>query len=200
MKKRIYVSILIGIITIVLSFLIGVYIYKLNNIEKNSTEIGEVDEEILVDDECTRYEELKSINTNSTENKVSPMAKLTLRILYKQCNHVIEKSEKVDGSEIVNLTKEEFQEKYPDWQIQRFTPTEIILYKEVDDFCNEHYKIKENDGNIAVYKINKDGNESLERITDIPISYLTNEDIEKIKNGIIVYSKKELNKTIEDFE
>ena len=197
MKRLIYTSI---IVSLILSFLIGMYIYKIMNIEKNNTQIGQLEEEMLIDDECTQWEELNSIKVSSAENRVSPKAKLTIKILYKQCNHMIETSEEIKDNESINLTQEEFKQKYPDWEIQRFTPTEIIIYKEVDDFCNEHYKIKENDGNIAIYKINKNGNETLEKMTDISIAYLTNEDAEKIEKGITVYSKKELNKTIEDFE
>ena len=197
MKRLIYTSI---IVSLILSFLIGMYIYKIMNLEKNNTQIGQLEEEMLIDDECTQWEELNSIKVSSAENRVSPKAKLTIKILYKQCNHMIETSEEIKDNESINLTQEEFKQKYPDWEIQRFTPTEIIIYKEVDDFCNEHYKIKENDGNIAIYKINKNGNETLEKMTDISIAYLTNEDAEKIEKGITVYSKKELNKTIEDFE
>ena len=43
-------------------------------------------------------------------------------------------------------------------------------------------------------------NEKFLRSTDISSEYLTPEDLEKLKNGIEIYTKKDLNKTIEDFE
>jgi len=36
--------------------------------------------------------------------------------------------------------------------------------------------------------------------TEIKVQYLPEADIKKIQEGIIVYSKKELNKIIEDYE
>lgn len=196
MKKTIYIL----FIALVFGFILGIIFFRINKMKKidNSTLISS--DEKLIDDECTKWEELNSVNANSIENKISPKAKLIIRVLYKQCNHLVEIKEEVNDEGLINLTEEEFQSKYPDWQIQRFSPTEIIIYKEVDDFCDEHYKIKENDGKIAIYKIDKNGKENLEKTTDISISYLTNEDVEKIKNEILVYSKKELNKILEDFE
>ena len=29
----------------------------------------------------------------------------------------------------------ELKEKFSDWEIQKFTPTEIVLYKELNEFC-----------------------------------------------------------------
>ena len=75
-----------------------------------------------------------------------------------------------------------------------------MLYKEIDEFCKEHYVLKEKDGCIAVFNIDENNNEELERITDISIKYLEEEDLARIKEGIFVYTKKELNKTLEDFE
>lgn len=179
-----------------LGFFIGLNLYKKNNQKQNL----DIAEEQLVDDECTMLEELNSIKANSLETKVSPSTNLTIKILYKECNHLVETTEKITDNSLINLTEEEFKEKYKDWEIQKFTSQEIVIYKEVDKFCGEHYKIKENNGYIAVYKIDKNGEESLEKTTDIWANYLAKGDIEKIKNGIIVYSKKELNKTLEDFE
>ncbi len=198
MKKIIPILILLALL---FGFVIGLIIYKANNFDNgNIINVGEKQEETLIDDECTKWEEEQSLNANSIENKVSPKAKLIFKILYKQCNHLKEIKEEINNEELINLTEEEFKRKYPDWQIQRFTPNEIIIYKEINDYCDEHFKIKEENGNITVYKIDKSGKESLEKTTDISISYLENQDIEKLKNGIMVYSKKELNKKLEDFE
>ena len=43
-------------------------------------------------------------------------------------------------------------------------------------------------------------NEKLLKSTEISSEYLTPEDLKKLRTGIEVYTKKELNKTIEDFE
>ena len=79
-------------------------------------------------------------------------------------------------------------------------PNEIVLYKEMDEFCNEHFLLKEEEGYITIYKLDKKNNEKFFQTTEIPTDYLAEEDLEKIRNGIKVYTEKELNKTLEDFE
>lgn len=191
-KKIVIYSILI----IILSFLIGLYVYKNYTIDNNK----EIAEE-LIDDECTKIEEeFSTLKVNAEEIKISPKAKLITQVLYTECNHLVEKTETILDEELINLTKEEFRNKYKEWEIKKFTSSEIIIYKEINDFCNEHYIVKENEGYVAIYKINKNGDEELERVTDILLEYLTNSDIQNIKKGIKVYSKEDLNKTIEDFE
>ena len=58
----------------------------------------------------------------------------------------------------------------------------------------------EKDGEIAIFKLDQNNNQTFLEKTDISTEYLTEKDLENIKRGIIIYSKKELNKTIEDFE
>lgn len=199
MKK--YTIITIIVIGIILGFLTGVYLYKINQIsdKEELTEIAEIE------DECTEIAELNEngkldlIRTNSNDEKTSPNCVLTLKIYYNNCGHLIEKKEDIKETE-VNMTEEELKEKFSEWEIQKFTPTEIVMYKEVNEFCNEHYLLKEKDGYISIYSLDENNNEKFIETTDISIEYLTEEDLENIEKGITVYTKKELNKTIEDFE
>ncbi len=65
---------------------------------------------------------------------------------------------------------------------------------------NKHYIVKEKDGNISIYYINEKNEEILYRVTDISLEYLSNEDVESLKQGIDVYGIQNLNQLIEDFE
>lgn len=98
------------------------------------------------------------------------------------------------------MTEKELKERFSEWEVQKFTPSEIVLYKEVEEFCNEHYIIKENNGYIAIYQLDENDNKKLIETTDIPTDYLTEQDLTEIRNGMTIYTKKELNKTLEDFE
>lgn len=60
--------------------------------------------------------------------------------------------------------------------------------------------LKEKDGNIAIFKLDENNNQTFLEDTEIATEYLAEEDLEKIQQGITIYTKKELNKTIEDFE
>lgn len=198
MKKYMIMLILIGII---LGFLTGLYLYKINqiNIDNLKQDIA------IIDDECTEIAELEEngkldlIRTNSEEEKVSPNCVLTLKVYYNNCGHLIEKRENIRETE-VNLTEEELKNKFQEWEVQKFTSAEIVLYKEVNEFCNQHFLLKEEDGYIAIYKLKQDNSTEFFRMTEIPIEYLAEEDLDKIKSGIKVYTEKELNKTLEDFE
>ena len=120
-------------------------------------------------------------------------------IYYRKCGHLVESKKNIEEGE-VNLTEEELKKKFPDWELQKFTSSEIVLYKEVDEFCNEHYLLKEKDGTIAVFSLDENNNEKLERKTNISTNYLEEGDLEKLRSGIYINSKKELNKALEDFE
>ena len=53
---------------------------------------------------------------------------------------------------------------------------------------------------ISVYKIDNNNKEIFYRNTNIAVKYLAEEDKDKLKSGIKVYSKEELNAALEDFE
>lgn len=193
----------IGIITVgvLLGFLTGLYLYKINKIDYDGKEI--IAE--TIEDDSTAIaklsdEELVSlVTTDSKEEKISPNCVIKLKVYYQVCNHIIETRKNIEEAQ-VNLTEEELNQKFSDWEIQRFTPNEIVLYKEVNEFCNEHFLLKEENGYIAIYKLDKNENEQFLQTTEISTDYLAEEDLTKIRSGIKVYTQKELNKTIEDFE
>lgn len=193
---------IIIIIALVLGFLVGVYLYRINYSEKEDDNLKIAQK---VEDECTDFAELESngmletVITNGQEEKVSPNCLLTLKIYYKTCGHLIEKSQNIEQN-LINLTEEQLRERLPEWEIQKFTPDQIVLYKELDNFCNEHYKLKIENGYVRIYEVDEQNNEKLLKSTDISSEYLTEDDLEKLKDGVEIYTKKELNKTIEDFE
>jgi len=60
--------------------------------------------------------------------------------------------------------------------------------------------LKEENGYIAIYKLDENENAQFFQTTEISTDYLAEEDLSKIREGIKVYTEKELNKTLEDFE
>ena len=200
-KMKKYTIIAIITIGVIMGFLTGIYIYKINKIDSQQKEY--IAEE--VEDECTAIGELNGeeianlIITNSEEEKTSPNCVITLKIYHEACEHLIESRQSIEEAD-VNMTEEELKKRFSDWEVQKFTPTEIVLYKEVEEFCNEHYLLKEEDGYIVIYKLDENDNAEFFNATQIPTEYLAEEDLEQIKNGMKVYTDVELNKTLEDFE
>ena len=163
------------------------------------TQIAE--EEIL--DECTEeYEEMQKndiIETDSEEEKISPNCQLTLKKYYKKCQDEINEYLTIDEN-LVNKTKEDLQKEYQDWEIKSFSSNKIVLYKEFDGDCAEHFILKDENGKIAVYRILENGEEELYETTEISTDYLTGLDNTDIKNGLCVNGLEKLNELIENFE
>lgn len=170
------------------------------DVEKMQTEIAE-EEEIL--DECTdEYEEMEYENTvkaNTQEEKTSPNCSLTIKTYYPKCGHT--KSEYTNlPQDFVNLSKEEIQEKYQDYEIQDFATNAIVIYQEKQGDCGEHYRVKDKNGTVTIYQVLEDGTEQEMETTGITTEYLPDTDKINMKNGIQVNGKQELNQLIEDFE
>lgn len=198
MRKIVFVLILI--LLIIFSFGIGLYIYKINENNKNLL-ISQ-----KIEDECTEEARLyelgllnNSVETNISEEKISPNAIIIFETKYNKCGHVLKQYESPEN-ELINLTKSQLQEKYSDWEIKEFNSKEIILYKEVEESCDEHYVLREKDGYIAIYKIDENNIENLIQTTQISTKYITETDKIELDKGIKVNGKEELNSTLEDFE
>ena len=151
-------------------------------------------------DEYSKLENEKVEEANSREEvKLSPNAMIIFEKFYKECEHTIKNSKKID-SNMVNSTQEDIEKKYTSWNVKEFAKDKVILYQEVNGECGEHYMLRDINGKINIYKIETNGNEVLIKETDIATKYLTETDMINMDNGLIVYGKESLNKLIEDFE
>lgn len=194
MKK--WMVILFLIIVIIVAVFIGTSIYKSQNSDDNINQEENTKVENKIDNVAKND---ISIDINSEEEKISPNATLILKKIYKGCGHSIRDYVEIP-EELVNLTKEKLEEQYKDWTIEKFTPLDVILTKEIEGTCKEHYIVKEKDGVIAIYEEKEDGSEVLKEMTGISTEYLTENDKMEIQKGIKVYGKEELNSMIEDYE
>lgn len=195
MKKSVTIMIILGII---LGFCIGLYLYKINTIEENNnTNRNEISNSNIVG---PINNEVKEVVVNNVDLRITPNTNITKKVYYKNCNHVIITTQSAEQG-LVNLNEEELRKINNDWEIQKFSKEEVVIYKEVEDFCHEHYLLKDKDGNIVIYMLNSRGEieETLQE-TEIETEFLPEEDKENLESGIKIYTKKELNKIIEDFE
>ncbi len=69
-----------------------------------------------------------------------------------------------------------------------------------DEVTKEHYVLREVGKYVQVYSIDDNEKEELYLSTDIATEYLPETDQLSLKEGIHVYSKKELNEILQDFE
>ena len=195
-KIKIILATLLTILIIFASYILFNKEEVADNEIKNNTYISEV-----IEDECTEeYQQMQNTTTVSmAEEKVSANAILILKKYYKKCEHTINEYVELP-QELVNMTKDEVQAQYPDWEVIGFEAGKVTLYKEFDDVCGEHFKLKVEDGKVVVYIVNRDGTETLYEKTNISSEYLTETDLINMQDGLEIYGKEELNQIIEDFE
>lgn len=193
---------MIAIIVVIGAMFTAVAIFpSKHNEEEEKVETEMAKEEIL--DECTEeYEGIEyesTVKANTQEEKTSPNCSLTINTYYQKCGHI--KSEYTNlPQNLVNLTKDEIQEKYQEGKIETFASNNIILYQEKEGECGEHYIVKDKEGIVTIYQVQEDGSQKEIETTSITTEYLPETDKINMKNGIEINGKQELNQLIEDFE
>lgn len=176
------------VISIILVFLVSIYIGI--KISSSQGSVDDVEIESITD----------SLETTASEDeKISPNAILILRTYYEKCTHINEEIETI-SSELVNINKEELQQKYPECQIEKFEKDEVILKKTIDEWCEEHFVLKDENGYIVVYNIGENGEENIYLNTNITTEYLPETDKHALQKGLYMYGKEELNELLQDFE
>lgn len=194
------ILILVSIIIIIVSIITAVVIYNGEDEEQAKVSIKNIEENTTNTlNNTINSDNQNVIETNVKEVRISPNAFITFKETYEGCGHT-----KVDFVEVpedfVNLSKEELKDKYSDWNIEKFTDTDIILSKDFKGSCDEHFIVKDVNGIVTAFKIKEDGTEEEYEITDIATEYLTDTDKIEMKNGIRVNGKQNLNQLIEDYE
>lgn len=184
MKRIIYYSILIFIFSCIIGFFYS-RIWKSNN------------EELANENVINKSNVITE--TVSTEEKVSFNSNFAIKKYYDKCGHV-EVNVAELPYELINLTKNEIETIYSNWNVEEFSSNNLVLSRNEDTICNDHYVLKMNSDAIDVYHLEQNGEESLYKSTDIIKDYLTENDIKNLEEGIYVYGKSNINSVIEDFE
>ncbi len=190
---------LLAILVVIGAVITAIIIYMPESKNQNETIVEDISDEYNNIDENIEENITNMVETNSTEEKISPNAFITFERIYKECGHTTSEFLEVP-QEFVNLTESELKEKYTDWNIEKFTDEDIVLSKEEEGSCNEHYIIKDVDGTVVVYHVLDNGEEEEYMVTDIATEYLTDTDKIEMENGIEVNGKQNLNQLIEDYE
>lgn len=195
MRKGYIISI-IGVIIAIVLIIIGITIVNKSNEELN------IVNEITYNNMTTQNTinaNIELVTTNSSEEKTSPNCLLIFKKYYKKCEHITVENKEIP-EELVNKAREEIEEYYSDWKIVTYNDLQILLYKEEDGICNEHYIIKVKDGYIAIYTIDENNKETLQEVTQILTAYLPEEDLIRLEEGIQIQGKENLNQALEDYE
>lgn len=152
-----------------------------------------------ITNEIKNNNENYAIDASSSDVKTTPNTILIFESYYSKCGHSQIRSEKIK-SEYVNKNQEDIQKIYSDWKIKFFSSEKIELYRDENSICDNHFVVRDMDGYVTVYNINKDGQEIIRDKTDISTKYLPKDDTDLLQNGIKANSMSELEQILADFE
>lgn len=175
--------IFVGMLGIILGY--NIYDSKNNVIEYDTSNTTNV------------LKEEKPVNNIKTA-KITPSTKMTYEYLYKKDN-ITEIVEDVPPYFLIDLTREDLEKNFKDWQIKSFSEREVVMQKSIDAESTQHYIIGEYDGFIAVFYEKDINYTNIKEITSISLDSLTKEEQEKVKNGIKITGKDELIKFLEAY-
>ncbi len=190
--KRDKYVLLFSMVLFVASFLIGYFIMDAKFNPDNKILANEPTEEGAPDIEIIRE-----------ENRISPNTFIEERVHYKECGHLTTNA-KLAGEDIISMTKEELIEHInnnnSNMQLISFSNVKVVLWGEKNHLCQEHYIIGEENGKIAIFTIDEDGNRVLDKVfVEYPINVLRQGDQDKLMEGIIVNSEDELSDILENY-
>ena len=190
--------VIISIFTIALIILTSAVVYQNIKYDKLAKEEEKVTDECIYENNEIEND-IDEIKVSETETKVSPNAELVIKKYYKECGHTTEEKRNV-ANDMVNKTQEEIEKLYPDYKVESFLNNKIVLIKEEEGQCDEHYIVRDENSNIMIYKILGDGTEEIYQNTGISTEYLPETDKISLRDGIKVFGRENLNSIIEDFE
>lgn len=132
-----------------------------------------------------------------------PVIDKSTKIVYEYCysdDGYVETMEDTPPYFLLNLTREEVEDKLKDWQIKKFSDSEVVLQKNIEGKGRENYIIGEYEGLVAVFYEEEVDGEHIMEITETPVNSLPEEEQIKIKNGVKVKGQNELIKCMENYE
>lgn len=192
MSKTFWVAVILTTIILGISLGILVHIYNDNRLENSNLEHLAKFNEIR--------EENKTLIANASEEvKTTPNTEIVFEVYYNKCGHTSVKKVFID-EEDVNKNEEQIKQKYKEWKIRSFSKDMIELYKEENKMCDNHFVVREKEGNISIYKVDENDNETLIEDTEISTKYLPQEDLELLKKGIRANNSNKLQEILSDYE
>lgn len=143
-----------------------------------------------------------SIYTDSKSGKKYDI-ELVYEDHYTLCNHNITNTETVYATTLNSLKKQEIEKQKKEdkeYNIKEENNYRLVFYREVNQNCPNHFKVKMEEGVVVIYNIISETVETVYKKIDISQDLIRPEMLEELNTGMVVNSKEELNLIIEDLE
>ncbi len=139
-----------------------------------------------------------AITVSIDEVKLSPNAEMVIKKNFALCGHTSVNRMQIPR-ELVNYTKEDIAKKYLGWEIEKFTQEELILSKDIEANCEEHYVLKIEDNKLKIFNQLTEDKATYVDEVNIELELLPSLEIAKLKQGVEVYGDEELNNLVENY-
>lgn len=150
------------------------------------------------DNKSNPTENINIITVSIDETKLSPNAEMIIKKNFKLCGHTTVNRMNIP-IEMVNYTEAQVEEKYTGWQIEKFTQEEVILTKEIEANCDEHYVLKIEEEKLKIYnQITEDKFNYIDEL-NIQVGLLPSLELAELEHGIEVYGEEALNNLVENY-
>ncbi len=195
MKKIIFLGILLFIVSVGVGFLYTRLFYN----SENNQQSAQFELNNIEDYGVQNYTKLQTLEASSEDEKLSPNASFAIKEYYDECGHFNFKHYQLP-TELVNMTRQEVEDHYDEYEVEEFENDKLVLTREINGLCDEHFFITLVDNHIEVMKLKADGNFIPYQKTDISKEYLPEEDVKQLEEGIYIYGSGKINSVIEDYE
>ncbi len=134
--------------------------------------------------------------------KISPETTLVQRIIYTKCKD-IEVFKTTPPDNLIGLNFNQVQKIYSGWTIEKFDTKEVEMTLSVDSLCREHSNnmfIGIKDGYVTVFNGLPGPKAIVKEATKIPVNSLMPQDVQELRQGLVIQSKEELLRTLEGMQ
>lgn len=220
-KKRLYrISFLVSFLLFITTFIFAYKYFSLKGSQDNigSEENNEIQEQVVEDaDEHEDQKKQEEVEENQQtqeivkepilqnqadvetammeEDRIKPFTKIVYEYYYQLDDKLVTK-ETQPPYYLLDMTREEVAESYPDWQLQSFSSEKVVFRKSLKERNSTgYYTVGIYEGYVAVFY--EDGR--LREVTQTPIDSLPEAEQEKLREGISIYGEEDLIKILEDY-
>lgn len=136
-----------------------------------------------------------------TSETINSSTKITYKYRYQEDN-ITETMTEMAPKFLIGLNEQDLKNTFSssEWHLNKFSPEEIILQKNLPGKSNQHYIIGIKDGYVAVFYQKKINGCDLKEITNTPIKSLSLEDQNRLKVGIKISGENNLFSVMQDYE
>lgn len=124
---------------------------------------------------------------------------LEKKVFYSYCRHEVD-TQTVAGSELVGHTEAELRQLYPEASITVSSPLRVVWRETREDFCAEHGSQRYlgiNGDRVAVFQGLPGMRPVVLEQTDIPVEWMPDSEIRKLRQGVVVSNDDELNELLQ---